>query len=409
MSITTSSSHYQAPGALPSGPASPRPAVSGNYESPWMTDELRAFRAAVRQFVNRELVPRRARTRDGAADDVAAAWAGAGALGMLLADVPQEYGGGGGTFAHQAVVLEELAAAGVELGLRLQSIVAHYLLAYGTEEQKRAWLPPMARGELTSAIAMTEPGAGSDLQAITTSARREGDRWVISGAKSFISNGSHAGLVCLAVKTDPHAAGPKGMSLLMVETAGLAGYKVGRPLEKLGLGGLDVCELFFDEARVPAASLLGPAEGKGFSQLMAQLPYERLTVAVGAVAAAEAAVALTTSYVKQRTAFGRPLIDLQNTRFRLAECRTEAHVGRVFLDSCIARQLERPLDAVTAAMAKYWLTECQWRILDACLQMHGGYGYTTEQTIARLWADSRAARIYAGSNEIMREVIGCSL
>jgi acyl-CoA dehydrogenase len=267
----------------------------------------------------------------------------------------------------------------------------------------------MARGELVGAIAMSEPSAGSDLQGIKTTARRDGDHYVINGSKTFITNGWHAGIICLAVKTDAKAAGPKGISLIIVETKDLPGYQVGHPLEKVGMHERDTCELFFDEVRVPVLNLLGQAEGKGFSQMMAQLPFERLTVGVAAVATAEQAVAITTKYAKERTAFGKPLIDFQNTRFKLAECKTEAHIGRVFIDNCIERFLTGQLDAVTAAMAKYWLTDCQCRIVDECLQLHGGYGYMLEYPIARMWADGRVQRIYAGANEIMKEVIGWSL
>ncbi len=256
---------------------------------------------------------------------------------------------------------------------------------------------------------MTEPGAGSDLQAIKTTARRQGDRYVINGSKTFITNGAHAGLVCLAARTDPAVQGMRGLSLILVETAQLPGYRAGRPLEKVGRHGQDTCELFFDDVRVPAANLLGSAEGRGFSQMMEQLRYERLSVGVSAVAAAECALDITTRYVKERRAFGKPLIELQNTRFKLAECATRTQVGRVFLDHCIERFLSGGLDDTSAAMAKYWLTECEFRILDECVQMHGGYGYMTEYPIARMWADSRVQRIYAGSNEVMKEVIAWSL
>jgi len=267
----------------------------------------------------------------------------------------------------------------------------------------------MARGDLVAAIAMTEPAAGSDLQGIRTVARRDGDSYLVSGSKTFITNGRLAGLVCLAVKTDPAASGAKGISLLLVETQDLPGYEVGKPLEKIGMHGQDTCELFFDQVRVPVGNLLGSVEGLGFSQMMEQLPYERLSIAVGAVATSERAVALTTQYVQERMAFGKPLFDLQNTRFTLAECVTEAQVGRVFVDSCIERFMSGCLDDISTAMAKYWLTESQCRIADKCLQLHGGYGYMTEYPIARLWADSRVQRIYAGSNEIMKEIIGWSL
>jgi acyl-CoA dehydrogenase len=267
----------------------------------------------------------------------------------------------------------------------------------------------MARGELVGAIAMTEPGAGSDLQSIKTVARRQDDHYVIDGSKTFITNGFHAGLVCLAVKTDAKAAGPKGMSLICVETEDLPGYRVGRPLEKIGRHGHDTCELFFESVRVPASNLLGPAEGKGFFQMMDQLTYERLSVAVEAVATAEEAVAITTRYVKDRKASGQPLMDFQNTRMVLAKCKTEAHIGRVFLDNCIERFLDGRLDTVAAAMAKYWLTEHGFTIIDECVQLHGGYGYMSEYPIARMWTDSRVQRIYAGTNEVMKELIAWSL
>lgn len=378
------------------------------YRSPWASEDTEAFRRTVRQFVENEFVPHQARWRAHHRPD-AEAWPRAGRAGLLLPDVPEEYGGGGGTFAHQAVVLEELARAGVHFGATVQSMVARYLLAYGSEAQKRRWLPAMARGELVAAIAMTEPAAGSDLQAIRTSARREGEHYIVSGAKTFITNGALAGLVCLAAKTDPRTSGMRAISLLMVETQALRGYRAGSTLEKVGMHGQDTCELFFDDARVPAANLLGSAEGRGFSQMMEQLAYERLSIGVLAVACAEQALALTTRYVKDRVAFGKPLIELQNTRFKLAECATQAHVGRVFLDSCIERFIAGRLDETSTAMAKYWLTECQCRVVDECVQLHGGYGYMTEYPIARMWADARVQRIYGGTNEIMKELIAWSL
>jgi acyl-CoA dehydrogenase len=378
------------------------------YESSWINEDVRMFRENVRAFITKEFAPRQDqwRAQHGPQSD---AWLKAARAGLLLADVPEEYGGGGGTFAHECVVLEELARAGVHFGSQVHTTVAHYLVAYGTEEQKRRWLPRMGRGELVGAIAMTEPGAGSDLQAIKTLARREGDEYVINGSKTFITNGARAGLVCVAAKTNPKAVGMRAISLIVIETAGLEGYRVGRPLEKVGMQQQDTCELFFDSVRVPAANLLGPVEGRGFAQMMEQLPYERLQIAVGAVAMAEQAVEITTRYVKERKAFGKPLMDLQNTRFKLAECKTRAQVGRVFLDSCIERFLAGRLDEPSTAMAKYWLTEMQCRIVDECVQLHGGYGYMTEYPIARMWADSRVQRIYAGSNEIMKELIAWSL
>ncbi len=380
---------------------------NGAYQSAWMNDELRMFRATVRQFIQKEFTPHYNQWCKQHRPD-AEAWKKAGSTGMLVPDLPEEYGGGG-TFAHEAVVLEELAQAGIQIGSNVHSTVAHYIYAYGSEPQKRKWLPCMTRGQLMGAIAMSEPAAGSDLQGIKTTARRDGDYYIINGAKTFITNGWHAGLVCLAVKTDPRATGPKAISLIIVETKDLPGYRVGRSLEKVGRHAQDTCELFFDDMHVPASNLLGSAEGKGFSQMMEQLPYERLSLSVGALATAEQAVAITTKYAKERTAFGKPLIDFQNTRFKLAQCKMEAYIGRVFLDHCIQSYLAGQFDAITAAMAKCWLTECECRIIDECVQLHGGYGYMMEYPIARMWADSRVERIYGGTNEIMREVIGWSL
>jgi acyl-CoA dehydrogenase len=370
--------------------------------------ELRLFRRTVRRFLEKELAPHQARWREQHRPD-REAWAAAGQAGLLLPGVPEEYGGGGGNAAHEIVVAEELARAGIPFGSGIQCIVARYILAYGSEAQKRRWLPAMAAGELVAAIGMSEPGAGSDLSAIATTARRDGEAYAIDGQKTFISNGRLAGLVCLAAKTDTKVAPMKGISMIVVETKNLAGYRVGRSLEKIGMHGQDTCELFFDDVRVPAANLLGDEEGQGFFQMMEQLPYERLAVAAAAVAAAEEAVAVTARYVKERTVAGRPLIEFQNTRFRLAECLTEARIGRVFLDRCVERFLDGSLDEVESAMAKYWLTEAQCRIVDECVQLHGGYGYMTEYPIARMWADSRVQRIYAGTNEIMKEMIACAL
>ena len=378
-----------------------------SYQSPWMNDELRMFRKTARRFVQEEFVPHEARWREQHRVD-GEAWTKAGQTGLLLTDVPEEYGGGGGTFAHEAVVFEELAYGGVHFGSGVHSIVAHYVLAYGSEPQKKHWLPRMASGDLIGAIAMSEPSAGSDLKGIKTTATRQGDCYLIQGSKTFITNGWHASLICLAVKTDK-VEGSKGISLVMVETRNLPGYRVGKTLEKVGMHGQDTCELFFDDVRVPASNLLGDAEGQGFYQMMQQLPYERLTVAVGAVAVTEQAVAITIQHCKDRRAFGKTLLEFQNTRFKLAECKTEAHIGRVFLDNCMERLMKGELDTATAAMAKYWLTDRQCAIIDECVQLHGGYGYMTEYPIARMWADSRVQRIYAGTNEIMKELIARSL
>jgi acyl-CoA dehydrogenase len=382
--------------------------TSTSYESPWMSEETLIFRRTVRRFIEKELAPHHDRWAEQGRPD-AEAWTRAGAAGLLLSDVPERYGGGGGTFAHEAVVVEELARGGLHLGFGIQSIVAHYVVAYGSEEHKHRWLPRMARGELVAAIGMTEPDAGSDLQAIRTMARKEGDHYVIDGTKTFITNGGHANLICLAVRTDAKAPGLKALSLLMLESHGLNGYRVGRSLRKLGRHAQDTCELFFEGVRVPVANRLGLGEGRGLFQMMDQLPYERLSIALAAVVAAEQAIEITTRYVKDRKLYGKSLLDLQNTRFKLAECKTEANIGRVFVDNCIQQFITGRLDPITAAMAKYWLTECECRTIDTCMQLHGGYGYMQEYPIGRMWADSRVERIYAGSNEVMKEVIAGSL
>lgn len=379
-----------------------------NCEAAWTTDDTRVFRKTVRGFIAKEFLSQQARWDEQGRPDEEA-WRKAGQVGLLLPDVCEEYGGGGGTFAHEAVVIEELAQAGVHSGFGVQSIVAHYILAYGSEEQRRRWLPRMAAGKLIGAIGMTEPDAGSDVQAIKTTARKEGDEYVVNGSKTFITNGSQANLLCLAVRTGGAAPGPRALSLLVLETNDLAGYRVGRSLQKIGRHSQDTAELFFDEVRVPTGNLLGSGEGRGLFQMMDQLSYERLSVAVSAVAAAERAVDITTRYVKERRAFGKPLIELQNTRFKLAECKTNVHIGRVFVDTCVQQFIAGRLDSITAAMVKYWLTDCQCRVMDECVQLHGGYGYMQEYPIARMWVDSRIQKIYAGSNEIMKEIVGSSL
>lgn len=373
-----------------------------------MNGELAAFRESVRRFVADELVPAQPVWREQHAPDPHA-WTAAAAVGLVMPDIPAELDGGGGTLAHDVVVNEELAYAGVNFGVHIQSSVAHYILAYGTAEQRARLLPPMARGELVAAIAMTEPEAGSDVQGIRTTARREGDAYVVNGSKTFITNGQLAGLVCLAVKTDPAASGPRGISMLLVETRDLAGYRIGKPLEKVGMHGQDTCELYFDDARVPVANLLGGVEGKGFGQMMSQMGRERFLLAATAVASAERAVAITTAYAKERRAFGQTLMEHQTIRATLATCATEVRIGRVFFDECVRQALEAPLDAVTTAMAKSWLTEMQCRVIDACVQVHGGYGYMTEYPIARMWADSRVQRIYGGTNELLKEAIAWGL
>lgn len=375
-----------------------------NYRSPWMNEELEMLSDSARKFFERELVPHRERfDKQGYVDREI--WNKAGDMGMLCASVPEEYGGGGGNFAHEAVLNIEMTRAQVSFGIGVHSgIVAHYILAYGTEEQKRRWLPRMASGEMVAAIAMSEPGAGSDLKSIRTRALRDGGDYGISGSKTFITNGYHANLICVVTKTDPEA-GSRGVSLIMVETDDAPGFRRGRVLEKIGQKGQDTAELFFDDVRVPAGNLLGGEEGQGFYQLMQQLAQERMIIALSAQASMHKAIELTTDYVKQRQVFGKPLIEMQNTRFKLAECKTEATIATTFVDQCMVRLLAGELDPGTAAMAKWWTTQKNCEIIDECLQLHGGYGYILEYPIARMYANARVGKIYGGSNEIMKELV----
>ena len=378
------------------------------YESPWMDDDLRMLREAVSRFVESEMVPKEARWRAQHRVD-RETWRAAGESGFLLMDVPDEFGGGGGDFRHEAVLYEELAKRGISgFGQGVHSIAAHYVLNYGTPEQKSRWLPRMARGELIGAIAMTEPGAGSDLKGIRTRAVRDGDQYVINGSKIFITNGSIATILMLVVRTDP-ADRSRGLSIIMVETEGLAGYRVGRVLDKMGMTAQDTAELFFEDVRVPADCLLGGVEGEGMHQLMGDLPYERLTIAVGGVGMMEGAVAETLRYVNERKAFGQSIASFQNTRFKLAEVATKTRVARTFVDDCIQRLVAGSLDTETAAMAKWWVTDTQQEVIDECVQLHGGYGYMNEYLVCRMFADSRVQRIYGGTNEIMKELISRSL
>ncbi|HWH82836.1 MAG TPA: acyl-CoA dehydrogenase family protein [Burkholderiaceae bacterium] len=379
----------------------------------WMTEDIALFRDNVRKVFEREFAPLEERWRRQHLAD-RSVWKQAGELGLLCTSIPEAYGGAGGTFAHEAVVAYEQGRALVNsFSINVHSgIVAHYLLAYGSEAQKLRWLPKMASGECVAAIAMSEPGAGSDLQAVRTSAVLErgssGDAYVIDGAKTFITNGHHADLVCVVAKTDA-ARGAKGVSLLMVETADLPGFRRGRLLEKIGQHGQDTVELFFDGVRVPAGNLLGLEEGQGFSQLMQQLARERLLIAIGAAAMMQRAIDETLAHVAQRQVFGAPLLALQNTRFKLAECQTETTIAQTFVDACIERQLAGTLDLAEAAMAKWSTTDKLCRVVDECLQLHGGYGYMTDYPIARLYADARVLRILGGANEVMKELIARSM
>ena len=365
------------------------------------------FRDTVRRFIEEEISPNHAEwEKDGKISREA--WLKAGELGLLCASMPKEYGGGGVDRTFSVILMEELARAGASgPGFGLHSeIVAPYINAYGSEGQKRYFLPKMAKGEMIGAIAMTEPGTGSDLQGVRTTALKNGNELVINGSKTFITNGNMADVVIVVCKTDPDA-GAKGTSLVLVE-AGTEGFRKGRNLEKIGLKAQDTSELFFDDVRVPMTNILGE-EGKGFIYLMQELAWERLQVSVGAVANMEAALEWTIDYTKQREAFGEPIINQQNTQFKLAEVKTQVTVARTFVDKLIGLMLEDKLDAETAAMAKWWTSDLQCKMIDECLQLHGGYGYMWEFPIARAWADARVQPIYAGTNEIMKVIIGRGL
>jgi acyl-CoA dehydrogenase len=376
--------------------------------SPWATPELEDLRDAVRRFASDEIVPHQERWRKQQHVD-RALWNKGGELGILLADVPEEYGGSGGSFAHMAVVFEELSYAGdMAFGLHVHAIVAHYILNQGTEAQKRKYLPLLASGEMVAAIAMSEPGAGSDLKGIRTTAVAGPDGYRLNGSKTFISNGYLADLIVVVAKTDP-AAGAKGVSLMLLETKDNPGFRVGRILEKVGQKGQDTCELFFDNAHVALDNVLGGVEGKGFAQLMTELPYERTILGVAGVAVIERALKLTVEHTRERQVFGQALIDMQNTRFVLAEIKTEATVARVFIDRCIEDMVAGRMDTVMASMAKYWISDLQCKVVDQCVQLFGGYGYMLEYPIAQMYVDARVQRIYGGANEIMKEIIARSL
>ncbi len=369
--------------------------------------EHREFRDTVRRFIAEEITPHHAQwEHDGQVPR--ALWRRAGELGLLCLTMPEEYGGAGADFSYSAIVTAEMARAGATgpLFYLHSDIVAPYLLHHGTQEQKREWLPAMARGEVITAIGMTEPNAGSDLAAIRTKARRDGGEWRIDGQKIFISNGQIADLVLLAAKTDPER-GAHGVSLLLVP-ADRPGFARGRRLEKLGMHAQDTSELFFSDVRVPAASLLG-AEGQGFRLMMNELSQERLLVAITAVGAMEAAVEWTRQYVVERTAFGAALSAKQTVRHRLAEAHANVQAARAFLDNCIQRHLRGELDTASASAAKFWCTEMQFGVIDNCLQLFGGYGYMREYPIARAWADARVQRIYGGTTEIMKEIVARDL
>jgi acyl-CoA dehydrogenase len=379
----------------------PRPA--------WMTEDLVLLEDQAHRFMAAEFAPHVERWNE---DHLypREVWSKAGQAGLLCAGIPEEYGGAGGTFAHEAVIDREFSLAGLDaFGGPLHSgIVAPYILRYGTEEQKKRWLPKLATGELIGAIAMSEPGIGSDLQAVRTTAVKKGNGYLLNGSKTFITNGLHANLIIVVAKTDPKERA-KGVSLMVVETDDASGFRRGRRLKKLGLDAADTSELFFDDVMLPAENLLGTQEGQGFAQLMSDLPQERLIVAVHAMAMIERALRLTIDYVKERQVFGKKVIEFQNTQFVLAECKTEATLAKVFLDHCIGQHIAGKLDTVTASMAKYWITDTLGKVVDRCLQLFGGYGYMDEYPISRMYRDARVQRIYAGTNEIMKLLIARSL
>ena len=379
------------------------------YNPPWMTEDLEIFKDAVNKFYTREFAPHSEKwTKQGMVDRDA--WNKAGAAGLLCASIPEEFGGAGGDYRHEAILAEEMERTGVVgFGNTVHSLIcAHYLNAYGTDEQKAHILQKMASGEMVCAIAMTEPGTGSDLQSVKTTALKEGNQYVINGSKTFISNGQHADLVIVVAKTDP-SQGAKGISLMLVETNGTEGFARGRNLDKMGQHAADTSELFFDNVKVPATSVLGGEEGRGFYQLMQQLPAERLIIAAQGLGAMERAIDITVEYTRERKTFGNAIFDYQNTQYKLAECKATWMAARAMVDQLTMQLLKGELDANSAAAAKFWVTERQCEVIDTCLQFFGGYGYMDEYPISRMYTDARVQRIYGGSNEIMRMLVARSL
>ena len=379
--------------------------------SAWRQDEeIRLFEDAVRGFFEREAPPEKlAKWRENKIVD-RDMWYKAGEAGLLCVAGPEAYGGAGGDFRHDVVIMETIGRMGIDgFGISLHNaIVAPYIWHYGSEEQKAKWLPKLASGELVGAIAMTEPGTGSDLQGVKTTAKKDGNHYVINGSKTFITNGGTANFILVVSKTDP-TKGASGISLVCVETDEVEGFERGRNLDKVGQDAQDTSELFFNDVRVPTSNLLGPEEGKGFYQLMEQLASERLQIGIQGVAMMERGLAQTIDYVKQRKAFGKTIFDFQNTQFKLAECKTKATVAKVFVDHCIELLLQKKLDAATASMAKYWVSDVQCEVIDECLQLHGGWGYMNEMEIGRMYRDARVQRIYGGANEVMKVLIARTL
>lgn len=374
----------------------------------WMSEEHVLLADMVRKFLAAELVPNMEQwEKDGIVPRDF--WLKAAGLGLLGPSIPEQYGGAGGDYGYDCVILYEQGRAGdVGWGITVHSIIVHYVLNRGTEEQQARWLPKLASGELIGAIAMSEPAAGSDLKGIRTTAVRDGDEYVLNGSKTFITNGLNAGLIVLAAKTDP-SAGSKGVSLVVLDDENAEGFRRGRNLAKIGMKSQDTSELFFDNVRVPATNLLGGVEGQGFYQMMAELAYERLAVAMTALGSSELAIDETIRYTQERKAFGKALFEFQNTRFKLAECKTRLEAMRAFVNSAVEDLIAGRLDSATAAMVKLFATETQCDIVDECLQLHGGYGYMLEYPIARLYADARVQRIYAGTSEIQKEIVARSL
>jgi len=381
-----------------------------NFPKPaWMDDEVTLVSDMANRFMENEIAPNYEQYEK---DEIVprSQWEKAGANGLLCAAMPEEYGGAGGTYAHEAAIIEAIGHHGVDgFGIALHSaIVAPYILHFGSEEQKHKWLPRLASGELIGAIAMTEPGAGSDLQGIKTTAVKDGNQYRINGSKTFITNGQNANLIILAVKTDPEK-GAKGTSLIVIETDEVEGFERGRNLDKVGYKANDTSELFFNDVKVPTSNLIGTEEGQGFGQLMTELPQERLIIANQAMAAIELGLALTIDYVKERKAFGNAVIDFQNTQFKLAELKSEATMAKAFVNHCVDQHLQGKLDTATASMSKYLLSDLQGKVMDECLQLFGGYGYMNEYPIARMFRDARVQRIYGGTNEIMKVLISRTL